>query len=65
MEKGAILFCLTESTGKRLINLIRMRGLRSITYIYSDDVLEVETDEPGILRDFDTYDDYKKELNQT
>jgi molybdenum cofactor cytidylyltransferase len=40
------------------------RGLRSITGIYSGDVLEVQTDEPGILRDFDTYDDYKKELNQ-
>jgi molybdenum cofactor cytidylyltransferase len=40
-------------------------GLRSITYLNSDDVLEIETDEPGILRDFDTYDDYKKVLNQT
>ena len=40
-------------------------GLRSISYLYSDDVLEVETDNPGILRDFDTYDDYLKELNQT
>jgi len=39
-------------------------GLRAITYIYSGDVLEVKTDEPGILRDFDTYDDYKKEFNQ-
>ena len=39
-------------------------GLRSITYIYSDDVLEVQTEEPGILRDFNTYDDYKKEVNQ-
>ena len=40
-------------------------GLRSITYLNSEDVLEVETGEPGILRDFDTYDDYKKELNQS
>jgi molybdenum cofactor cytidylyltransferase len=40
-------------------------GLRSITYLNSDDVLEVDTGEPGILRDFDTYDDYKKEFNQT
>ena len=37
---------------------------RSHTFI-PDDVFEVETDEPGILRDFDTYDDYKKEFNQT
>jgi molybdenum cofactor cytidylyltransferase len=40
-------------------------GLRSITVIHSDDVLEVETGDPGILRDFDTYEDYKREFNQT
>jgi molybdenum cofactor cytidylyltransferase len=40
-------------------------GLRSIARLYRDDVLEVETADPGILRDFDTYDDYMKELNQT
>ena len=39
-------------------------GLRSLAYQFSDDVLEVETDDSGILRDFDTYDDYKKEINQ-
>jgi molybdenum cofactor cytidylyltransferase len=39
-------------------------GLRSLSPRFSDDVLEVETDDPGILRDFDTYDEYKKELNQ-
>ena len=41
------------------------QGLRSITYLNSDDILEVQTNEPGILRDFDTYDDYIKETNQT
>jgi molybdenum cofactor cytidylyltransferase len=46
-------------------NLDPGEGLRSITYIYSDDVHEVTTDEPGILRDFDTYEDYRKEFNQT
>jgi molybdenum cofactor cytidylyltransferase len=46
-------------------NLDPDEGLRSITRIYSGDINEVETDEPGILRDFDTYDDYKKEFNQT
>jgi len=40
-------------------------GLRSVARLYKDDVLEVETNDPGILRDFDTYDDYIKELNQT
>ncbi len=39
-------------------------GLRSLAYLYSDDVLEVETDDPAILRDFDTYDEYKKVINQ-
>jgi molybdenum cofactor cytidylyltransferase len=39
-------------------------GLRSLAYKYSDDVLEVETDDSGILRDFDTFEDYKKEINQ-
>lgn len=34
-------------------------GLRSLAYIYSDDVLEIETGDNGILRDFDTYEDYK------
>jgi molybdenum cofactor cytidylyltransferase len=40
-------------------------GLRSVARLYRDDVLEVETADQGILRDFDTYDDYMKELNQT
>jgi molybdenum cofactor cytidylyltransferase len=39
-------------------------GLRSLAYKFPDDVLEIETDSPGILRDFDTYEDYKKEVNQ-
>jgi molybdenum cofactor cytidylyltransferase len=39
-------------------------GLRSLAYQFSDDVLEVETDNSDILRDFDTYEDYKKEINQ-
>ena len=39
-------------------------GLRSLAYKFSDDVLEVDTDESGILRDFDTYEEYKKGINQ-
>jgi len=39
-------------------------GLRSLAVKFSDDVLEVETNSPGILRDFDTYEEYKKEVNQ-
>jgi molybdenum cofactor cytidylyltransferase len=40
-------------------------GLRSLAYQFSDDVLEVETKVSGILRDFDTFEDYNKEFNQT
>jgi molybdenum cofactor cytidylyltransferase len=39
-------------------------GLRSLSRKFSEDVLEVESDDPGILRDLDTYEEYKKELNQ-
>ncbi|MCX6253936.1 MAG: nucleotidyltransferase family protein [Bacteroidia bacterium] len=39
-------------------------GLRSLAYQFSDDVLEVETDDSGILRDIDTYEEYKNEINQ-
>jgi molybdenum cofactor cytidylyltransferase len=42
----------------------RDKGLRSLAYKFPDDVLEVLTDEPGILRDFDTYSQYLKEINQ-
>lgn len=40
------------------------KGLRSLAYMFPEDVLEVTTNEPGILRDFDTYDQYLKEINQ-
>ena len=39
-------------------------GLRSLAYQFSGDVLEVKTEDPGILRDFDTYEEYMKEINQ-
>jgi len=39
-------------------------GLRSLAYTFSEDVLEVETTDQGVLRDFDTYEEYKKEINQ-
>jgi molybdenum cofactor cytidylyltransferase len=39
-------------------------GLRSLAYKFSEDVHEVETGDPGILLDFDTIDDYKKNINQ-
>jgi molybdenum cofactor cytidylyltransferase len=39
-------------------------GLRSLSLRFSYDVLEVDTDQAGILRDFDTYEDYIMEINQ-
>jgi len=39
-------------------------GLRSLAYICNEDVLEIETHDPDILVDFDTYEEYKKEINQ-
>lgn len=39
-------------------------GLRSLASQFPGDVLEVDIDEPGILRDFDTFEDYKKGINQ-
>ena len=54
---------LLDSKYKDQINTLDPdKGLRSVTYIHSSDIFEVETDEPGILRDFDTYDDYNKEI---
>jgi molybdenum cofactor cytidylyltransferase len=39
------------------------QGLRSLAQRFSDDVSEVETFNPGILKDFDTYTDYE-EINK-
>jgi molybdenum cofactor cytidylyltransferase len=39
-------------------------GLRSLSYKFSKDVLELAVNDPGILRDFDTYSVYKKAINQ-
>lgn len=39
-------------------------GLRSLAYKFPGDVQEVNSVESGILRDFDTYDEYKKGINQ-
>jgi molybdenum cofactor cytidylyltransferase len=73
--KGIIIPVCNEKRGHPLLLDIKYReqidhldpdeGLRAITRIHSDDIHEVETDETGILRDFDTYDDYIRELNQT
>ena len=50
--------------GDEIEKLSPVKGLRSLAYKFPDDVLEVETNESGILRDFDTYDEYMKAINQ-
>jgi len=44
--------------------LLPDEGLRMLARKFSDDVLEVEIDNPSILRDLDTPDDYRFEINQ-
>jgi molybdenum cofactor cytidylyltransferase len=39
-------------------------GLRSLSQKFSDDIHEVVTAEAGILRDFDTFEQYKNAFNQ-
>jgi molybdenum cofactor cytidylyltransferase len=39
-------------------------GLHSLSNKFPDDVQEVETSDSGILRDFDTYEEYMKGINQ-
>ena len=49
---------------KEIEKLTPDKGLRMLSGMFPDDVLEVETSESGILRDFDTYEEYKKGINQ-
>jgi molybdenum cofactor cytidylyltransferase len=39
-------------------------GLRGLSLEYPYAVLEVETNDPGIVKDFDTYEEYIHEINQ-
>jgi molybdenum cofactor cytidylyltransferase len=39
-------------------------GLRVLAYKHADDVLEIETNAPGILRDIDTREEYLNAVNQ-
>lgn len=44
--------------------LDRNEGLRALSSLYPHEVSEVETGDPGILRDFDTYEEYIREINK-
>jgi molybdenum cofactor cytidylyltransferase len=39
-------------------------GLHSLANMYQEDVFEVKTKSPGILKDFDTKEDYLNEINK-
>jgi molybdenum cofactor cytidylyltransferase len=73
-EKGIVLPVYKDKRGHPLLIDIKYRdeivklspekGLNSLAYNFPDDVLEVETTESGILRDFDTFEEYKEGVNQ-
>ena len=68
-EKGIVIPVCSKKRGHPLLvdrkyfneveKLEDREGLRSLAYLFSDDVLEIEAGDHGILRDFDTYEDYK------
>jgi molybdenum cofactor cytidylyltransferase len=47
-----------------LFTLKENEGLRSLSILHQNDVFEVKTNSPGILKDFDTKEDYLNELNK-
>lgn len=72
--KGIVIPVYKEKRGHPLLIDIKYReeveklnpseGLHSLSYKFAKDVLEVDTNESGILRDFDTYEEYKKGIIQ-
>jgi molybdenum cofactor cytidylyltransferase len=48
-----------------IIHLNPDQGLRSIAQTFPDDIYEVETSSPEIVRDIDTKNDYLYEINKT
>jgi molybdenum cofactor cytidylyltransferase len=72
-EKGIVIPVFDKKRGHPILIDMKYRndidklspdeGLRSLAYRFPADVLEVDTCEPGILRDFDTYEQYKKGIN--
>jgi molybdenum cofactor cytidylyltransferase len=73
-EKGIVIPVYKDKRGHPLLidrkyrdeiaKLSPEKGLHSLAYNFPDDVLEVETTESGILRDFDTFEEYKEGVNQ-
>ncbi len=49
---------------KEVLKLDPDEGLKGLARTFPDDVLEVETKNPGILKDIDTYEEYLRSMNQ-
>lgn len=47
---------------QEILNLDQLVGLRSVTMKFQDEILEVETFCPEIVRDIDTREEYLREL---
>ncbi len=50
---------------KEIMTLDESEGLRVLALNHPGDVREIETDNPLILKDIDTAEDYRNELNRT
>ncbi|MFN2337111.1 MAG: NTP transferase domain-containing protein, partial [Bacteroidales bacterium] len=50
---------------REIMSLPESKGLRTLAERHNDDVMEAETDDPSVLRDIDTQQDYMNELNLT
>lgn len=48
-----------------IMSLDPAEGLRTLALKHPEDVKEIETDNPLILKDIDTVEDYRKEINRT
>lgn len=48
-----------------VLSLADSEGLRVLAERHPDDVLESETDDPSVLRDIDTQEDYMNEISKT
>lgn len=50
---------------REVMSLAESKGLRALAELHPDDVMEAETDDPSVLRDIDTQQEYMNELNLT
>ncbi|MCU0458461.1 MAG: nucleotidyltransferase family protein [Bacteroidales bacterium] len=50
---------------EEVLSLPEEEGLRALAERHPDDVLESDTDDPSVLRDIDTQEDYMNEISKT